>query len=106
MCAHHATATQFDVSKTVEVTGTVSRLDWANPHVHVTVDVKTGATTQRWNIELSSPGGTIVAGLSKDLLKPGTTVTIAGYPARTSLGLCAKQLTLADGSTTTFVVGL
>ena len=112
---HHATAIQFDVSKTIQVKGVISKLDWANPHVHLSLDIKTsGAADEQWNVELASPGGIIVTGLSKDALKPGTTVRITGYPAKTNgsrnpsmlLSVCATQLTLADGTTATFVVGI
>src|SRR5215510_8107220 len=89
MRAHHSTAAQFDTSRTVKVTGIISKLDWANPHVHVLMDVK----TEHWDVELASPGGIVVAGLSKDLLKPGTTVTITGYPGKIPLSICAKELT-------------
>jgi hypothetical protein len=113
--AHHATATQFDVSRTVKLTGVISKLDWANPHVHLSLDVKSGdAVVEHWDVELASPGGVIVSGLSKDLLKPGTTVSVAGYPAKTNASgdasiqkaVCVKQLILADGTIATFVVGI
>src|SRR5688572_4530877 len=89
--AHHATATQFDSSKTVRLKGVVSKLDWANPHVHVFVDVEgeRGADEQ-WDVELASPGGIIVSGLSKDLLKPGTALTIIGYPGKAAVSLNAS----------------
>jgi hypothetical protein len=118
--AHHATATQFDSSKTVRLKGVVSKLDWANPHVHVFVDVEgeRGADEQ-WDVELASPGGIIVSGLSKDLLKPGTALTIIGYPGKAAVSLnasdgrlspkrsaCATQLTLTDGTTAVFTVGI
>ena len=101
---HHATALQFDVSRTIKLTGVISKLDWANPHVHVSLEVKNAAEV--WDVELASPGGVIVTGLSKDLLKPGTTIRITGYPAKTKLAICAKELILADGTTATFVVGI
>ena len=106
--SHHATALQYDISKTVTLEGTVSKLEWANPHVHIQVDVKGARGIETWDIELASPGGTIVSGLSKDVLKPGTAVTLTGYPGKASASssLCATHLKLADGTTATFVVGL
>ena len=104
---HHATALQFDVSRTIKLTGVISKLDWANPHVHLSLDVKVAnAVAELWDVELASPGGVIVTGLSKDLLKLGTTISITGYPAKTKRTVCAKELTLADGTTATFVVGI
>ncbi|HTG72131.1 MAG TPA: DUF6152 family protein [Terriglobia bacterium] len=121
--AHHATGVQFDISKTVKLQGVVSKLNWANPHAHVLIDVKRDrGTEEHWDVELASPGGIIVSGLSQDLLKPGTTVTVTGYPAKANasvdsssdpaspsasqLSLCAIQLMLADGTTANFVVGI
>ena len=105
--AHHATALQFDVSTTVKLTGVISKLDWANPHVHLSLEVKSGdGVVELWDVELASPGGVIVTGLSKDLLKPRTTVHITGYPAKSKQAVCAKELILADGTTATFVIGI
>ena len=68
--------------------------------------------TEQWDVELASPGGIIVSGLSKDALKPGTAITIVGYPGKANAdpsrdpAVCATQLTLADGTTAQFVVGI
>jgi hypothetical protein len=112
--AHHATATQFDTSKTIKITGVVSKLDWTNPHGHVSLDVKTSrGNKESWDVELGSPGAIIVAGLSRELLKPGATLTVTGYPGRTNtsahpptLSVCATQVTLPGGKTAQFVVGI
>jgi hypothetical protein len=113
--AHHATAINFDVSKTIRVKGVVSKLNWANPHVHASIDVKAErGPEEHWDVELGSPGAIIVSGLSRDVLMPGTTITVLGYPAKTNTSpdpshdpaLCATQLTLADGTTAQFVVGI
>jgi hypothetical protein len=114
---HHAIATEFDVSKTTKIKGVVSKLDWANPHAHVTLEVKTGEnTSELWDVELGSLGAIVVSGLSKDLLSPGSALTITGYPSRANaspdpkreakLSLCATAVTLPDGRTATFVVGI
>jgi hypothetical protein len=110
---HHAAATQFDTSKTVKLKGIVSKLDWANPHAHIYIDVRNDSgLAEHWNVELGSPGAIIVAGLSRDRLGPGTTLTITGYPGKnngatsTTLAVCATQVTLADGTIATFVVGV
>ena len=69
--AHHATAVQFDISKTVKLQGVVSRLNWANPHAHVLIDVKRDrGAEEHWDVELASPGGIIVSGLSQDCSSP------------------------------------
>jgi hypothetical protein len=112
---HHATAIDFDVSKTIRVKGVVSKLNWANPHAHVWIDVKgERGAEELWDVELGSPGAIIVSGLSKDVLMPGTAITVIGYPAKTNTAtdlqnnpaVCATQLTLADGTTAQFTVGI
>jgi hypothetical protein len=111
--AHHATARDFDTSKTIKLKGVVSKLDWANPHAHVYLDARgNGDENEHWDVEFASPAGIIVAGLSKDVLGPGATLTIVGYPGKANgsrekqLSICATQVTLADGTTATFVVGI
>jgi hypothetical protein len=113
--AHHATANNFDISKTIRLKGVISKLNWANPHARVWMDVKgERGGDEHWDVELASPGGIIVSGLSKDALMPGTTITVIGYPAKTNdpsdashdPAVCATQLTLADGTTAQFVVGI
>jgi hypothetical protein len=105
--AHHATAAQYDISKTVILTGVVSKLDWSNPHVHAAIDVKKDqGVEEQWDVELGSPGAVLVAGLSKDLLKPGVRVTVTGYPGKSNRSLCAVEVKMADGATFTFTVGI
>jgi hypothetical protein len=111
--AHHATATQFDTSQTIKLKGTIAKLDWGNPHVHLSMEVKAErGVVQHWNVELGSPGAIIVAGLSKDALKPGTSLTFDAYPGKANaastrdFSACATQITLADGTTASFVVGI
>jgi hypothetical protein len=110
---HHATAAQYDISRTVTLKGVVSKLDWANPHAHLRLDVKNArGQDEHWDVELGSPGAVIVSGLSKAILMPGATLTVVGYPGKSngssgaSPALCARKLTLADGSTAEFVVGI
>jgi hypothetical protein len=104
---HHATAVQYDTAKTIELKGVITKLDWANPHVHVYLDVK-GDSPENWNVEFGSPGAAIIAGVMKDSLKPGTTIKIKGYPAKTVSphAACATEVTLPDGLTAHFVVGI
>ena len=110
---HHATAVQDDISQTVRLKGVVSRLDWANPHAHLHLDVKgVRGTEEHRDVELGSPGAVIVSGLSKNALMPGVTVTVVGYPGKANrspgseTALCATHVTLADGTTAEFVVGI
>ena len=111
--AHHATASQYDVSTTIKLTGKISLLEWSNPHVHVYVEVKMDdGNTGQWTVEFPSPGAAVVAGLSKKMLAPGTLLTIEAYPSKPGADqskaqyACAKAMTLTDGSRFTFVVGI
>jgi hypothetical protein len=112
--AHHATAAQYDVSTTITLKGTISRIDWTNPHIHVYIDVKMeNGNSESWTVEFPSPGAIIVAGLSKQLLVPGTPLTLEAYLSKPSVdhnkvqrAACAKAITLVDGSRFAFVVGI
>ena len=115
--SHHATALQFDISQTVEFKGRVSKLDWGNPHVHVHIDVQVSKDLDEdWDAEFLSPGGLIVSGLSRELLKPGEVLVVKGYPSKATPGasaqgkvqrkVCATEVTLSDGTHVAFVVGI
>ena len=124
--AHHATATEYDISKTVKFSGTITRVDWANPHIHVFMEVKAErGAVQDWDVEFPSPGAAIVAGLSKQTLTRGVELTFEGYLAKADFRpnlrknsspdehfstprhfACATGVTLSNGSHFTFVVGI
>ena len=106
--AHHATAAEYDVSSTITLKGTVTRVEWTNPHIHVIVDVKLkDGDSESWIVEFPAPGAAIVAGLSKELLALGKGITLEAYPAKSAKrSACAKAMTLSDGSRLTFVVGI
>jgi Family of unknown function (DUF6152) len=115
MSGHHATAAEYDISKTVVVKGTIMRVDWSNPHIHIYIDVKVdGRHEEHWAVEFPAPGATIVAGLSRQLLMPGTVLTFEGYPGKPDFHpepaqdhfACAKAVTLSDGSHFGLVVGI
>jgi hypothetical protein len=97
--AHHSFAAIFDASKPVKVTGTVTRVDWMNPHTWIYLDAKTdGGATEAWAFELGSPNRLMRYGWTQDSLRAGTTVTITGSRARDgSLKAAATDVTLPDG---------
>jgi hypothetical protein len=82
--AHHSVAGEFDVHKTLTLSGVVSRVDWVNPHIHVYLDVKgKDGKISPWSLECVPVGMARKAGLSKALLEGhGETVTVVAYPAR------------------------
>ena len=90
--AHHSGAAEFDSTKKIDLTGTVTKMEWVNPHAHFFIDVK-GADGKvvNWNLELASPSILIRNGWRKDSLKEGDTVTISGSQARDGLSLSGSR---------------
>ena len=81
LLAHHGTAA-FDTSKMVKVKGTVTNLQFTNPHVLLFFDCKNEkGDTEQWQGELTAPNKLIRAGWDKHTLKPGDSVTVGGYAA-------------------------
>lgn len=82
--AHHSLAGQFDVGKSVHITGKVAKVDWANPHVYVHVEVReAGGEAVMWKLETLPVAMMRKAGLTKQqLMAEGETVEIDAYPAR------------------------
>ena len=83
MLAHHSIAAEFDSTKTVTVTGTVTKLDWMNPHIWVYLNVKDAAgKITKWQFEGGPPNSLRRNGWTKDSLKEGDTVTVEGIRAK------------------------
>ena len=82
--AHHSVAGQFDVQHTVTLSGTVSKVNWVNPHLYIDFDVKSPAEqAATWRLEGVPVGMARKAGLTMSMLKGhGETVTIVAHPAR------------------------
>jgi len=97
--AHHSFSAEFDGSKLIELKGTVTRIDWANPHVYFYLDVKDDkGNTSNWGCEAASPGSLHRQGWNRDSLKVGDQVIVGGYPARDGSKLAdARRVTLPDG---------
>lgn len=97
--AHHSFAAEYDSDKPVQITGTVTNVEWTNPHVHFYVDVKNDqGVVVNWNIELGPPLILRHLGWRQDSLKTGDQVTVEGYLAKDRSSLAnAKKVTLADG---------
>lgn len=100
LLAHHSFAAEYDQNKPFKVSGTVTKFDMTNPHCWIHVDVKgDDGTVVNWAFETAPPNTLFRRGFKKDLLKPGTMVTIEGYQAKdgTHVGN-AQKLTLPDGT--------
>ncbi len=100
LLAHHSTATVYDVSRDVSMTGTVTVVVWRNPHIHIYVDVTDDAgNVVNYAVEGGTPNSLYRRGWRKDDLKPGDTVTIEGAaPSRNgSARVHLGSITTADG---------
>lgn len=97
--AHHSFSAIFDAAKPVTITGTVTRLEWMNPHTWIYLDVKAeDGNTEAWAFELGSPNRLMRYGWNQNSLPTGQTVTIAGSRARDgSLKAAVDTVTLPDG---------
>lgn len=99
LAAHHSFAAQFDIKKPITLKGSVTRLEWANPHVYFYMDVTEADGKQaNWAVEGMAPSVLYRAGWRKDSVKVADTVTVNGYLARDGSKLVNLQSALlADG---------
>ena len=97
--AHHSFAAQYDGTKPVALTGTVTKVEWTNPHARFYMNVKgDDGTVTNWNLELASPNVLKRAGWSSTSLKEGDLVSVEGSLARSGANMAnARTVTLADG---------
>jgi hypothetical protein len=96
--AHHAFALEYDSSTPVTVTGSVSKMEWVNPHVHIYVDSRAqdGAVTT-WDFEMGSPNGLMRGGWTRNSLKLGDVVTIEGFRAKDASNVGAVKTLTFNG---------
>jgi hypothetical protein len=97
--AHHSFAAEYDANKPVTITGTVTKLEWMNPHARFYVDVKeTDGRITHWNFELGAIPVLVKQGWRRESLKPGDEVTVEGSRAKDgSTTGNARVVKLADG---------
>jgi hypothetical protein len=99
--AHHAFSAEFDANKPVAFSGTVTKMEWINPHVWLHMDVKKpDGTVEAWAFEAGTPNVLFRRGFTKESLKPGTMVKIDGYQAKDGTRRAnGREMTFADGKT-------
>ena len=99
--AHHAFSAEFDANKPVKLQGTVTKMDWVNPHAWIYIDVKKpDGTVEQWMIEGGTPNAMFRRGFTKDSLKAGTEIVVDGYRAKNgTLRANGRDLKLPDGRT-------
>jgi hypothetical protein len=97
--AHHSAAAEFDVNKTVELSGVITKVEWTNPHAHLYMDVEdSGGRVAHWNLELASPNMLTRSGWSRNSLKEGDQVSVTGLQAKdSSNAIYTQSITLPDG---------
>src|SRR5207249_2916768 len=99
--AHHAFAAEFDANKPVKFRGTVTKMEWINPHAWIHVSVKKpDGTVEEWMIEAGTPNTLLRRGFTKQSLLPGTEVVVDGYQSKDgSLRANGRDITLPNGQT-------
>ena len=97
--AHHSFAAEFDAAKVVKFTGTVTKIEWTNPHAWFYIDVKdeSGKVTN-WAWELGSPNSLTRSGWSRNSMKIGDAIIVEGSRAKDGSNVAnAKTVTLSNG---------
>src|SRR5215467_13286095 len=75
--AHHAFAAEFDAKRPIKLRGTVTKMEWINPHAWIHIDVKKqDGTVEEWMIEAGTPNTLLRRGFTRDSLKAGTEVIV------------------------------
>ncbi len=97
--AHHSFAAEFDATKPVKLEGTVTKMEWINPHSWIHIDVKNpDGTVTNWMIEGGSPNALLRRGFTKHSLEPGTQIVVEGYQAKDGANRAnGRDLTFPDG---------
>ena len=97
--AHHAFAAEFDVNQPVTLRGTVTKMEWTNPHSWIRMDVKgADGTVTNWAIECGPPNGLLRKGFNKTTVPAGTELIVEGYRAKNgALMATGQDVTLPDG---------
>lgn len=97
--AHHAFAAEFDAQKPVKLRGTVTKVEFINPHSWIHMDVKNAdGTVTNWMVEGGSPNALIRRGLTKNSIPPGSEIVVDGYQAKDGSNHAnGRDVTFADG---------
>ncbi|HEY7337777.1 MAG TPA: DUF6152 family protein [Bryobacteraceae bacterium] len=97
--AHHAFSAEFDINKPVSLTGTLTKVEWINPHAWLRIDVKSpdGQVTE-WMVEGGSPNTLLRHGFDRNTLEVGTVIVVSGYQAKDGTNKAnGKDITFKDG---------
>jgi hypothetical protein len=97
--AHHSFAAEYDSSKPITLNGTVTKVEWTNPHARIYIDSKDDkGTVINWNIELGGPLQLNRLGWTRNSVKPGDNLKVEGYAAKDGSNMAnARNVVFADG---------
>ena len=97
--AHHSFAAEYDATKAVKMTGTVTSMEWINPHAWIHIDVKKpDGKVESWMIEAGAPNALLRRGFTKASLPVGTVITVEGYQAKDGANRAnGRDITYQDG---------
>ena len=96
--AHHSFAAEFDASKPIKLSGTVTKIEWMNPHTYFYIDVTENGKTENWGMEMGSPNGLMRQGWTRNSMKVGDVVTVEGSRAKDGSNIGnARSVTLSGG---------
>ena len=95
--SHHSFAAEFDINRPIKFTGTVTKLEWTNPHAWIFVDVKDeSGATQNWAVELVGINDLLRRGWGRDRVKQGDVINVDGFGAKTGTNtLNAASVTMS-----------
>ena len=99
MWAHHAFAAEFDAEKPVKLRGTVTKMEWINPHAWIHIDVKNpDGNVVNWMVECGTPNTLFRRGLNKNSIMAGTEILVDGYQAKDGSNRAnGRDVTFPDG---------
>jgi hypothetical protein len=99
--AHHSFMAEFDQTKKVTLDGTVTGVEWQNPHTYFTVAVKDeNGKSVKWRLETGSPNALILRGWTRETMKTGDHVVVQGYRSKDIPNVAAaRSVKMADGRT-------
>ena len=99
LAAHHAFSAEFDAEKPVTLHGTVTKVEWTNPHAWIHVDVKGGdGQVIAWKVEAGAPNALLRRGFTKNYLPPGSEIVVQGFQAKDGSNRAnGSNLTTPDG---------